>query len=143
MSALLIRKALEVALAAMTPSMAIAYENQNFTPVVGAPYQQIALLLAEPDNSLVGRAGMYRQDGFLQVDLKYPLDGAPGSIGGTEPATTRAELIRSTFYRGASFTASGVTVNIERTPEIMPARVEEDRFVIPVRVRFYAFIPGV
>jgi hypothetical protein len=138
MSALLIRAALEVALAAMSPSLATAYENAPFTaPSPSVPYQQLALLLAEPDNSLVGRAGMYRQDGFLQVDLKYPLSAGPS------PATTRAELIRSTFYRGASFTASGVTVNIERTPEIMPARVEEDRFVIPVRVRFYAFIPGV
>jgi hypothetical protein len=33
-----------------------------------------------------------------------------------------------------------VTVNIERTPEIMPGRVEEDRFVLPVRVRFYSHI---
>ena len=142
MSALLIRAALEVALAAMTPSLATAYENQNFTPVLGTPYQQVTLLLAEPDNSIIGREGTYRQDGFLQIDLKYPLDGTPGATGGVSPATTRAELIRSIFYRGASFTASGVTVNIERTPEIMPARVEEDRWVVPARVRFYAFIPG-
>lgn len=136
MSALLIRSALEVALAAMSPTLASAYENAPYTPVVGTPYQQITLLLAEPDNSEIGRATMYRQDGFFQVDLRYPLNAGPGA------ATTRAELIKSTFYRGASFTASGVTVNIERTPEIMPGRVEDDRFVIPVRIRFYSFIGG-
>jgi hypothetical protein len=54
--------------------------------------------------------------------------------------TTRAELIRSTFYRGASFTSGGVTVNIEKTPEIAPGRVEEDRFVIPVKVRIFAHV---
>lgn len=136
MSAVLIRSALEVALAAMSPALATAYENAPFTPVQGTPYQQVWLLPATPDNSLIGRAGMYRQDGFLQVDLKYPLSTGPAA------AATRAELIRSTFYRGASFTASGVRVNIERTPEIMPGRVEEDRYVLPVRIAFYSFIGG-
>jgi len=133
MSALLIRSALELALTAMTPSLQTAYENAKFTPVVGTPYQQVTLLLAEPANPVVG-VDFHTELGFLQVDLKYPLSAGPG------PATTRAELIRTTFHRGASFTASGVTVNIERTPEIMPGRVEEDRFVIPVRIRFYAHI---
>jgi hypothetical protein len=136
MSAVLIRSALEVALAAMSPALATAYENAPFTPVVGTPYQQIALLLAQPANDEIGRAGLHREEGFLQVDLKYPLSTGPAA------AATRAELIRSTFYRGASFTASGVTVNIERTPTIMPARVEEDRYVLTVRIFFYSHIGG-
>ena len=136
MSALLIRAALEVAIAAMTPPLSIAYENAPFTPVAGTAYQRATLLLNEPANDEIGRPGMYRQDGIYQLDLAYPLNGGPGA------ATTRAELIRSTFYRGASFTASGATVHIERTPEIAPGRVEADRFIIPVRVRFYAHIEG-
>jgi hypothetical protein len=134
MSAVLVRAALEVALAAMTPALSTAYENAPFTPVVDTPYQRVTLLLAPPANNEIGRDGLYMEQGFMQVDLAYPLNAGP------KPATARAELIRTTFYRGASFTASGVTVNIERTPEIMPARVEEDRYVVPVRVRFYAHI---
>lgn len=133
MSAALVRKALEVALAAMSPALSTAYENAPFSPVVGTAYQRVTLLLTEPANPVVG-GGFYTEEGFLQVDLAYPLDAGPAA------ATARAELIRTTFYRGASFTASGVTVNIERTPEIMPGRVEADRFVIPVRIRFYAHV---
>lgn len=130
MTALLVRSALEVALAAMSPALSTAYENAPFTPVAGQPYQRATLLLAEPANVEFGPG--YIEQGFLQVDLNYPLAAGP------HDATARAEAIRSTFYRGASFTASGVTVNIERTPEIMPARVEEDRFIVPVRIRFYS-----
>jgi hypothetical protein len=134
MSAVLIRSALEAALAGMSPAVAVAWENAPFTPTAGTPYAQVHLLLAQPDNNEIGRA--HTEQGFLQVDLKYPLGTGPAT------ASTRAELIRSTFYRGASFTASGVTAHIERTPEIMPGRVEEDRYVIPVRIRFYAHIRG-
>jgi hypothetical protein len=134
MSALLVRAALEVALAAMTPSLATAWENTPYTPVAGTPYQQVTLLLAEPDNSQIGPS--YTEQGYLQVSLAYPLNDGPAA------AATRAELIRSTFYRGASFAASGVTVNIERTPEISPGRVDQDRYVIPVKIRFYAHIAG-
>jgi hypothetical protein len=93
------------------------------------------MLLATPANPVIG-PDFHTEQGFLQIDLAYPLNKGPGE------ATARAELIRSTFPRGASFTASGVTVTIERTPEIMPGRVEPDRFVVPVRIRFYAHILG-
>lgn len=136
MSALLVRAALETALAAMSPPLATAWENVPYAPVQGTPYQRATVLLAEPVNSEIGRQGLHMEQGFMQVDLAYPLNA------GTHDAITRAELIRTTFYRGASFTASGVTVNIERTPEIAPGRVEADRFVIPVRIRFYAHIGG-
>lgn len=134
MSALLVRQALEAALAAMSPALATAGENANYSPVPGTPYQQVYLLLAQPANDEF--SAVHREQGFLQVDLKYPLGK------GTKDAITRAELIRTTFPRGASFTASGVTVNINRTPEIMPGRTEEDRFVVPVRIPFHAHIRG-
>lgn len=136
MSVVAIRSALEVALAGMSPALATAWENAPYKPVVGTPYQQVTLLLAEPVNAEVGPAsGVYHtEQGFLQVDLKYPLGGGPAA------AAARAQLIRTTFPRGASFTASGVTAIVERTPEIMPARVEDDRYVVPVRIRFYAHV---
>jgi Bacteriophage related domain of unknown function len=130
MSALLIRQALEVALAAMSPAMSTAYENVPFVPVNGTPYQRAYIMMTEPDNP---EMGAYTQDmGFMQVSLCYPLDTGPAD------ALARAELIRSTFKRGYSFTASGIVVTVERTPEIGPAMLEEDRFVIPVRIRFYS-----
>lgn len=130
MSLLAVRNALETALNGISPSLATAWENSPYTPVFGTPYQRVYLLAAEPDNPEMGRHVVER--GFLQVSLAYPLDDGPGA------AMTRAELIRSTFYRGAAFTASGITTQIERTPEIAPAQIEDDRYVVPVRVRFFA-----
>jgi len=134
MSAVLVRSALEVALAAMSPALATAYENAPFTPVSGTPYQRVNLLLAEPNNPEMG--GLYTEQGYLQISLAYPLNAGPGA------ATARAELIRSTFPRGATFTSGGVKVHVTRTPEIAPGRIEEDRFVIPVKVRIHAHVGG-
>jgi hypothetical protein len=91
------------------------------------------MMLAEPA-SLEMAQRIHREMGFLQVTLCYPL-GA-----GTSAAATRAELIRSTFYAGRTFTSGGVTVTIEGTPTIAPAAIEDDRYTVPVRVRFYSHV---
>lgn len=132
MSVVAVRAALETALNAMSPALSTAWENAAFVPVAGTPYQQVNILFATPDNLEFG--SNHRELGYMQVRLNYP-QGV-----GTATAAARAELIRTTFYRGASFTSGGVTVVIEKTPEVSPGSVEGDRFVIPVKVRFYANI---
>ena len=130
MSSVAVRSALETALAAMTPSVATAYENVAFSPTPGTAYQRVNVLLTTPLNDELSRS--YEERGFMQVTLCYPLNVGPGT------AATRAELIRSTFYRGRTLSASGVTVLINLTPEILPAFVDGDRFCVPVRVPFKA-----
>lgn len=130
MSIALVRQALEVALAAMSPALATQWENVPYSPVSGTPYQRVFLLPADPDNPEMGRFTTER--GILQISLAYPLDTGPAA------ASARAELIRDTFYRGRSFTASGITTTIEKTPEVAPGRIEENRYVIPVKIRFFA-----
>lgn len=130
MSLLAVREALETALSGISPAIDYAWENVKYSPIVGVPYARVYLLAAEPDNPEMGT--MATERGFLQVSLFYPLDTGPAD------AMARAELIRATFVRGASFTASGVTTTVERTPEIAPAMIEEDRYHLPVRIRFYA-----
>ena len=133
MSSLLIHKALDIALNAMTPALATAWENVAFTvPVISTPYQKVNLLLATPENREFGST--YQEQGIYQISLFYPLQT------GVSDALTRAELIRSTFLRGSSFTNSGVTVKITRTPEISAGTIEGDRWFIPVKIRFSAFI---
>lgn len=130
MSLLRVRQALETALDGMTPALATAWENMPYQPTPGTPYQRVYLLAAEPDNPEMGTTATER--GYLQVTLCYPLDKGPGD------AMSRAELIRSTFVRGTSFVASGVTTTIEKTPEIAPAMIEADRYCLPVKIRFFA-----
>lgn len=132
MSLALIRAALETALAGMSPALATAYENVPYTPVTGTAYQAVYLLPAQPDNIEMGPG--YTERGILQVNLFYPKDQGP------KDALARAALIRTTFAFANSFTSGDVTVNITATPEIAPARIEGDRYLVPVRVRWHARI---
>lgn len=134
MSLVAVRAALEVALNAMAVPLATAWENTPYSPDVGTPYQRVNFLAAEPENPEIG--GSVIERGFMQVSLCYPLDTGPAA------AASRAELIRQTFKRGNAFTSSGIITQIERTPEIAPAMIEDDRYVVPVRVRFFAHHPS-
>lgn len=132
MSIIKIRAALETALNGMQPPLATAWENMGFNPTAGTAYQQVNLLLAEPENVEYG--SHHRESGYMQVKLMYPLQV------GTATVAARAELLRTTFYRGASFTNGGVTVIIERTPNVSGGMVEGDRYAVPVKIRFFANI---
>ena len=132
MSLAAIRVALETPLNAITPPLATAWENAAFTPTPGTPYQEAFLLPAEPNNIEIGPG--FVQQGVFQANLFYP-KGTGASV-----ATARAQKIRDAFPFGASFSSGGVTVNIIATPEIGPARPEDDRFMVPVRTRFSAHI---
>ena len=132
-AAVSIRAALETALNAMSPSLATSWENQNFTPpALSTPYQVVNVLFAKPDNTAFGQP--YQELGFMQVKLMYPV-GA-----GTAAVNARAELIRSTFTRGTSFTSGGITTMILSTPEIQPGNAEDGRFAVVVSIPFFANI---
>lgn len=111
-----------------------AWENMFF-PVIAnrVPYQKVHLLPGRPENPTLGDS-FRREYGIFQVTLVYPLQF------GTGDAFARAELVRSTFPRGASFVNSGVEVHIDVTPEIGPARIDDEAYMLPVRVFYYANI---
>ena len=133
-----VKAALETRLKAMTSLLPTAWENTAFTPPAdNGPYQVVHLLPAEPENpSILGVAGseMYRERGLMQVTLVYPAKGGAGS------ALAKAEAIRDWFPRGSSFTYSSVTVVIPRTPSISPAMVQDERYVLPVSIPYFANI---
>lgn len=134
MSQVKIRAALETALAAMTPALDTAWENVAYTPPASStPYQSAFILFAEPDDPEAGNS-LHVERGIFQINLKYPLQAGDGA------ARARAELIQSTFYRGRSFTYSGVTVSVERTPEAGQGTVDGDRWFVPVKIRFLSQI---
>lgn len=132
MSVVKIRAALETALNGMSPALATAWENVAYTPVTGTAYQQVHLMFAKPDNSEFGRR--HQERGYMQVKLQYP-----PQIG-TSTINARAELLRTTFYRGATFASGGVTVMISETPEVAVGSVEGDRYAVAVKVPFVSNI---
>jgi hypothetical protein len=133
MSIVSIRAALQTKLNAMTPALATAWENAPYTPVEGTPYQAAYVMPASPENPTMGD-GFFRMVGIFQINLFYPLQA------GTATAEARAELIKSTFERGTSMTSGGVTVVANKTPEISQGRADGDRWMIPVKIRWYADI---
>ena len=133
MSAVKIRAALESGLNGMSPALSTAWENHAFTPPApSTPYQFVSILLARPNNAVFGSE--HQEIGYMQVRLMYP-----PQIG-TATVAARAELIRTTFRRGATFSNSGVNVVISDTPEIMPGQNEDGRYAVAVKVRFFANI---
>lgn len=125
-----IRAVLESALASIKPAIDTAWQNVPYTPVTGRPYQAAYLLPVAPENYSMGNDSR-QERGIFQVSLFYP----PGL--GTAAAGARAEAIAALFHRGASFIKDGITVQIERTPEIADGRADDDRWMVPVKIRYF------
>ncbi len=130
MSTVSIRQALEAAVNGISPTISTAWENVPFKPVAGTNYQAIWVKFANPENNEYG--SVHRELGFMQVDLMYGLET------GTLASQLRAELIRTTFFRGASFVKDGVTVIINATPSIIDGHVDGDRYKTIIRIQFYS-----
>jgi hypothetical protein len=112
-----------------------AWENTSFQTTPGIPHQEVYLMAGTPENPVYGDP-FHREIGYLQVNLCYPLQF------GTAAVMTRAELIKSTFPRGSSFTNGGITVTIDRTPAIGTPIVTSngDRYQVPVKIFYYSNI---
>ncbi len=129
MSDVNIRKAFEKRLALMLPALATQYENVDYTPINGTPYQQTNLLPALPDNASLGDS-YYREIGLFQVMLRYPQNTGAGA------AEARAEAIRLHFKRGTHITEAGQTVLVLKTPTKSPAFMDADRYCIPISIYY-------
>jgi hypothetical protein len=92
------------------------------------------MLLAKPENPSF--TGFHREIGFFQVTLYYPINDGVGD------AATRAELIRARYFQGKSWTSGQITLTVSGTPEIRPGRADGDRWLIPIRIPFYANVFG-
>lgn len=111
----------------------IAWENISFDPLNGVPYEKINFIFSAPENPTMG-GSFYRERGYMQVTLCFPQK--TGSLA----AMSRAELIRQTYPRGASFSNNGIVTHIDRTPEILVVGATDENYIVFVRVRFYADI---
>lgn len=133
MSNAAIRKALENRVKTLPGDLPISWENVNFEPANDGAFVSTFLLFAEPQD-LGFKDSPYIQRGYLQLGFHYPTNAGPGA------AQAQAEVARAHFARGLSLKADGITTVIDRTPEITGGAVEDSRFVIRARIRFYAHI---
>lgn len=132
MSNVLVRKALEMRLNAMAPSLATAWQNVAFTPTPGTPYQEVHLLFGAPENPAYG--AHYREIGVFQVSLMYPQGAGPAA------ADARAKAVRDWFKRGTTVIADGIEVIVQRTPAIADGYQDGDRWRVPISIPFFASV---
>ncbi len=133
MSIVKIRAALETHLAGMAGVLTTSYENAQFLPVSGTPFQKVNLLPAPTENPSIG-AELHRELGVFQVSLYYPLNA------GATACATMAENIRTRFARGTTITQDSVTVMIDSTPSISSGVVDGDRWFVAVSIDYSADI---
>jgi hypothetical protein len=116
------------------PELPTAWDNGMFEPPMqDQPWQKANFIFGPPDEFTMGQE-FYRESGMLQLTLCYPLGE------GANDALSRAELIRKTFPRGASFSNEGITVHVAKTAYIMDGYPTDENYVIVVRIPFYADI---
>lgn len=133
MELLNIRRAFEKSLTALNSDIATAYENSEFKPVVGQPYQRLQLAPNPVENPTIGD-NYYREVGQFQVFLCYP------THSGTGDALTKAHLIRNTYFRGFTMVEGDTEIIISGTPRIDGAIITSDRYIVPVIISYFASV---
>lgn len=126
-----ITKAFNKRLNTITPAIETAYEGVSFTPTFGVPYQRVQLSPSRPLNPTLG-GNYHREKGTFQIFLCYPTNL------GTVEILDRAELTRSYFKQGDSFSEGSTTIIIVGTPYIAGTNQVQDRIVLPILISYSA-----
>lgn len=129
-----IRRAFEKKLTTMPSGLGAsntAFENVSFTPPTGQPYQRSALAPLTPENPTLGD-NYHREVGFYQVVLSYPKGEGVGNI------TAMAELVKDYFKRGTTLVEGSDKIIVDRTPQISPVYINDNRAEITIRIRYYS-----
>ena len=130
-----IRVALEKRLNTLSPAISTAWENLEFTPVVGTPWQQCNLIWANPENTTLGCSRRFER-GIFQITLNYPTNKGAGAID------DRSNLLIAHFYRGLAMAHSGQTVRIMSTPSRKVLGDDGKYFKMVVSINFNAEVFG-
>jgi hypothetical protein len=131
MAIIKIKKAFERKLLEL-PEIDTSYEGDDYQPSINVPYQRLLHLPEAPLNPTLGDT--YRREiGVFTVFLNYP---SSMSIEAKE----RAEQIQALFFRGNTLVEDGLEVIIQRTPAIASGTQAADRYILPVRIQYFASV---
>lgn len=125
-----IRQALETHLAALD-NMPTAYQNVEFDPPAGVPFQE-AYVLPAPGRTLGLRQKTTLHRGIFQVNLCYPAGSGAGDV------EARGKLLQAHFSPSETVLESGgVKVRIAGKPVIgAPVPGRPGLYVVPVSIRY-------
>lgn len=116
------------------PPADVAWENVTFAPRTGdKPWAKFTFVPTQPFPDTLGQGGLDRVDGFVQIDLNYPIGD------GDSAAMDMYVEIAARFKAGARFTSNGQTVVIVSCGRSQ-GREFSGFYRISVTINFYAQI---
>lgn len=83
------------------------YENRVYEPVAGEEWAQVFIVHAQPENLDTGTLGQDKHNGFMQVNLNYPLNEGDGT------PLAKASAIAAYYRAGRVFSYGGQDVTIQ------------------------------
>ena len=114
------------------PAADVAWENVTFAPRTGnKPWAKFTFVPTQPYPESLGQHGLDRVDGFVQVDLNYPIGD------GDKAAMDKFVALAAVFYCGARFTKNSQVVVIESCGRSQ-GREFSGFYRVSVTINFYA-----
>ena len=126
-----IRKAFEKKMIAFSPAISLSFENVSFTPATNVPYAALRLIPADVRNPTIGD-NYHREVGIFQIVLCYPIGQ------GSQALAAKAEELKEYFKRITNLVEGNTIVQIDKTPSIGSAYVENNRYCCPIRVSYFS-----
>lgn len=125
--------------ATIVPQTAIAWPKKPFTKPSTAmglqPYLEVRLLPNQVQRVTIKGSGPHRRPGILQLDYCAPVSGLLDDIQVTE----MAGRIAAHFPADLPLVSEGVSVRIERTPDVGQGSADGSYWRVPVSIRFDCF----
>lgn len=117
----------------MPGAIKTAFENENFEPTDGVPYQRAALLRATPENPTLGLK-LTREHGLFQVVLMYPV-GA-----GTADSEEQADRIYWYFKQLLTIIAGDLRILVTGAPRVATGFPLDGRWAIPISIPWETWV---
>jgi hypothetical protein len=131
MSYAVVRKLLEAALLAQSPTYPTSWENVPFSPTMGTAWQRATLMPGRTLDPTLGD-GFMREVGVYQIDIYCAPDKGPAE------AVARVEALRTWFKRGTSFVEGNVRVLVAGSPYLAPSMPDASWFRLTLSVPYLA-----
>lgn len=127
-------QALKSRVNAITTTYSKDWQGSDFTPS-DEPYIEIRHLPNYSNRVLIEDDGQHKYKGILQLSLMYPVSKKHTYEVMQEIAAT----IAATFVCGQVLTFQGVSVTIEKKPDIAQPFREEGFWKFPITIRYFSF----
>lgn len=118
---------------ALTPALRIAWPNQPFTAADGETYIEVAHLPNRNQRLFIGSTDPHLRQGILQLTIRGHQNQNAINL------TAIASAVAAHFPADLRMTSNGVTVRVQRAPDIAPGFKDDPHWVVPVSVSYEAF----